>query len=67
MLGNVRKLPGVEKNLLVCRKDELSSALDTLQDTIREFHFRLPKSGEVHRNRLVSNKLAGPGSLFFRF
>jgi hypothetical protein len=67
VLGNVRKLPGVEKDLFICCKDELSSAVDTLQYSIGEFHFRLPKAGKYSGIGYVVNEPAGPGSPFSSF
>jgi len=35
----------VEEELLTRRKDEVSAAVNTLEDSIREFHGRLPNRG----------------------
>jgi len=44
-LGVVFELLIVEEELLTRRKDEVSAAVNTLEDSIREFHGRLPNRG----------------------
>jgi hypothetical protein len=63
-LGIVLELFVVEEELLACRKNELGAAVDALEYSIGEFHGRLPQSRDVHRNRPLGERLAGPGSLF---
>jgi hypothetical protein len=42
MLGVVLELFIVEEQLLACRENKLGAAVNTLQDSIGEFHGRLP-------------------------
>jgi len=62
-LGVVRELFVVEKNLLAGCKNKIGAAVNALQDSIREFHSRLPKTGTHIEIGYEHEKLAGPGSL----
>jgi hypothetical protein len=63
VLGIVLKLLVVEEDLLACCKNEIGAAVNTLQDSIGEFHGRLPSQGMHPKSATALKKLAGPGSL----
>jgi len=48
MLGIVGELFVVEKYLFARSKDELSAAINALQDSIGELHDRLPREREIN-------------------
>jgi hypothetical protein len=54
----------VEEDLLACCENEFGAAVNTLQDSIGEFHGRLPSQGTLPKSATALTKLAGPGSLF---
>jgi len=45
MLGVVLELLVVEEELLACCENKLGAAVNALQDSIGEFHGRLPSQG----------------------
>jgi hypothetical protein len=47
VLGIVRELFVVEKQLLAGRENKLGAAIVALQDSVDEFHGRLPQSRET--------------------
>jgi hypothetical protein len=53
----------VEENLLAGRKNKLGAAVNACEDSIGEFHCRLPVQGLAPKSALALNDLAGPGSL----
>jgi hypothetical protein len=63
MLGVVLELLIVEEELLACREHKLGAAVDTLQDSIGEFHGRLPSQGLSPKSATALQDLAGRGSL----
>lgn len=64
MLRVVFKLFVVEKDLLACRKNKLGAAVNACEDSIGEFHCRLPAQGLTPKSATALKELAGPGSLF---
>jgi hypothetical protein len=65
MLGVVLELFVVEEELLACCENKLGAAVNTLQDSIGEFHGRLPPQGLPPKSAMAQLELAGPGSLSF--
>ena len=63
VFGVVFELFVVEKDLLACRKNKLGAAVDTLEDSIGEFHGRLPSQEMQPKSATALTKLAGRGSL----
>jgi hypothetical protein len=64
VLGVVFELFVVEEDLFARCKNELGSAVDTLEDSIGEFHGRLPSQGVHPKSATALTELAGRGSLF---
>jgi hypothetical protein len=64
MLGVVLELFIVEENLLACSENKLCAAVNALQDSIREFHGRLPSQGLSPKSATSLLDLAGSGSLY---
>jgi hypothetical protein len=54
-LGIVLELFVVKENLLASRENELGAAVDALEYSIGEFHCRLPRNRDIHRNRPMGN------------
>ena len=63
MLGVVLELFIVEEKLLACRENKLGAAVNALQDSIGEFHGRLPSQGLPPKSAMALQDLAGRGSL----
>jgi len=60
MLWVVLELFVVEEELLACSKNELGAAVNALQDSIREFHGRLPSQGLAPKSAMVRTSLPFP-------
>jgi hypothetical protein len=52
----------VEEELLAGRENELGAAVDALQDSVRKFHGRLPKTGSAPKSAMKREELAVPVS-----
>jgi hypothetical protein len=63
VLGIVLELFIVEKDLLARCKHKLGAAVYTLEDSIGEFHGRLPSQVLPPKSAMALQELAGPGSL----
>jgi hypothetical protein len=63
MLGVVFELFIVEEELLACCENKLGAAVNAFQDSIGEFHGRLPSQGLPPKSAMTQQELAGPGSL----
>jgi hypothetical protein len=63
VLGVVLELFVVEEQLLACCENKLGAAVNTLEDSIGEFHGRLPSQGSPPKSAVTQQELAGPGSL----
>jgi hypothetical protein len=63
MLGVVLELFVVEEQLLACCENKLGAAVNALEDSIGEFHGRLPSQGRPPKSAMTQQELAGPGSL----
>jgi hypothetical protein len=63
VLGIVFELFVVEEDLLASGKYELGAAVNALEDSIGEFHGRLPSQGLPPKSAIALQELAGPGSL----
>jgi hypothetical protein len=63
VLGIVLELFVVEEELLACCEYELGAAVNTLKDSIGEFHGRLLSQGLSPKSAMALQRLAGPGSL----
>ena len=63
MLGVVLELLIVEEELLACCENKLGAAVYALQDSIGEFHGRLPSQGLPPKSAMALQDLAGRGSL----
>lgn len=65
MLGVVFELFIVEEDLLAGGKNKFGAAVAALQDSIGEFHDRLPQNrDEAPKSAMAQEKRAGRGSLF---
>jgi hypothetical protein len=64
MLGVVLELFIVEKELLARCKNKLGAAVNALQNSIGEFHGRLPSQGLAPKSAMAQQDLAGSGSLY---
>jgi hypothetical protein len=64
MLGVVLELFVVEEELLACCENKLGAAVNALQDSIGEFHGRLPSQGRPPKSAMAQQELAGSGSLY---
>jgi hypothetical protein len=63
MLGVVLELLIVEEKLLACCENKLGAAVNALEDSIGEFHGRLPSQGLPPKSAMAQQKIAGRGSL----
>ncbi len=63
MLRVVLELLIVEEELLARGEHKLGAAVNALQDSIGEFHGRLPSQGRPPKSATAQLDLAGPGSL----
>jgi hypothetical protein len=63
VLGVVLELLVVEEELLACREYKLGAAVNTFEDSIGEFHGRLPSQGLSPKSAMALQELAGSGSL----
>ncbi|MGB8031471.1 MAG: hypothetical protein WCF30_17605 [Terracidiphilus sp.] len=52
----------MEEELLACCEHKLGAAVNALQDSIGEFHGRLPSQGLLPKSAMALKELAGSGS-----
>jgi hypothetical protein len=57
MFGVVLELLIVEEELFACCKNKLSAAVNALQDSIGEFHGRLPSQGIAPKSAMAQQDL----------